>query len=443
MRQSSSTLKSQPEVHATRHSTVTDEHGQPQERTQLLSLPLELRNKIYRGLLTAQDTNQKKYQWFIFYPAVLRVSKQIYAEGSKVLYEENLWVMSTFNFRSLPSWLHYDYGPTFNITRDVSQLGDLPFGREPAVRIDVRSQQQNVQCRKSGTFPKWFPQPQTRIQQYLLTPMHGTEATFRGYLDLFEQKGIEELEFSVSLGDLGSKQQQCQDVILDYLADFRGVRKARIRGMQPDSVNEATATSMMTPINNIQEILARGCTYQRRAERALMANKNHPVDLDHGYRFLDYRDAHSPCWFGLQYLNQCQKAFVQSHKDVKPNYVKQQLFSLKMVLLKGFVTSTVKKGDGYNWVLDHEDGISDHQKAVAYYEEGLECRSQGQDKSAAFAFLQAYALHPGWEAADQELDALQRSLVYWKPPVLGWSLEDWNLGGILQGFRYRTELQTS
>ena len=265
------------------HSTVTGKHGQPQGRTQLLSLPQELRDKIYRGLLTAQGTNQKMYPWFTFHPAVLRVSKQIYAEGSKVLYEENLWVMSTFNFRDMPSWLNYEYGPTFNITRDVSKLGDLPFGHTPAVRIDVRSQQQIVQCGKVGPTPNYFPQPQIHIQQYLLTPMYGAEKIFRSYIEEFGQKGIEELEFSVSLGDLGSKHEKCQDVILDYLADFRGVRKARIRGMQPDSVNEVAATSMMTPINNIQEILARGYTYQRRAEQALMANKIIPLRGALGY----------------------------------------------------------------------------------------------------------------------------------------------------------------
>lgn len=275
--------------------------------------------------------------------------------------------------------------------------------------------------------------------------MYGAEATFRSYLDIFEQKGIEGLEFTVSLGDLGSRHPQCQDVILDYLADFRGVHNAHIKGMQPDFVNEAAATLMMAPINNIQEILARGYTYQRRAERAL-ADKNYPVYLEHGLPFLDYRDAHSPCWFGLHYLNQSQKAFVQRHRDVKVNYLKQQLFSLKMVLLKVFVTSTVDAGDGYNWVLDHEDGISDHQKASAYYEKGLECRSKSQDKLAAFAFLQAYALHPGWEAADQELDALQRAhkpIRYWNPRSLAWRIWEWNVHDILQYFRYKAERQTT
>lgn len=44
--------------------------------------------------------------------------------------------------------------------------------------------------------------------------------------------------------------------------------------MQPDSANEAAATSMMTSINNIHDILARGYTCQRRAERALIAKKD-------------------------------------------------------------------------------------------------------------------------------------------------------------------------
>lgn len=130
-----------------------------------------------------------------------------------------------------------------------------------------------------------------------------------------------------------------------------------------------------------------------------------------------------------------------------------------MILLKGFVISTVEKvdggywvldcivenGDGQNWVLDYEDGVSDHQKAVAYYEKGLECRSQGQNKSAAFSSLQAYALHAGWEAVDQELDALHRRFKAddWGNGNLNWRLRDWNVKGILQGFQYKTERQTT
>lgn len=58
--------------------------------------------------------------------------------------------------------------------------------------------------------------------------------------------------------------------------------------MQPDSANEAAATSMMTSINNIHEILARGYTYQRRAERALIAKKINPVDGIYKHPFIDY-----------------------------------------------------------------------------------------------------------------------------------------------------------
>lgn len=151
------------------HSTVTDD-GQPQERSGFLSLPLELQNKIYRGLLTAQYRNWK-YPRSSFYPAVLHVSEQVHAEGSRVLYEENLWVMSTFNFRGVPSKLEIDYGPTFNITRDVSQLGDLPFGRTPAVKIDVRSQQHWLQWKADESMGVSFTQPKAHIQKYLLTPM--------------------------------------------------------------------------------------------------------------------------------------------------------------------------------------------------------------------------------------------------------------------------------
>ena len=65
------------------------------------------------------------------------------------------------------------------------------------------------------------------------------------------------------------------------------------------------------------------------------------------------------------------------------------------------------------------------------------------DRCAAFAFLQAYALHPGWAIVDQELDMLE-DVVNQMPGYLrslddSWIPNSFNLRSILADFRYKVE----
>lgn len=65
------------------------------------------------------------------------------------------------------------------------------------------------------------------------------------------------------------------------------------------------------------------------------------------------------------------------------------------------------------------------------------------EKCAAYAFLQAYALHPGWAIVDHELDMLE-DVVDQTPGYLRYLNEDWspwsfNLQSILAKFRYKIE----
>lgn len=66
------------------------------------------------------------------------------------------------------------------------------------------------------------------------------------------------------------------------------------------------------------------------------------------------------------------------------------------------------------------------------------------DKCAACAFLQAYALHPGWAIVDHELDMLE-DVAYQMPRFLTPKRleKDWNirinLHSILATFRYKME----
>ncbi len=70
------------------------------------------------------------------------------------------------------------------------------------------------------------------------------------------------------------------------------------------------------------------------------------------------------------------------------------------------------------------------------------------DKSAAYAFLQAYALHPGWAIVDHELDLLE-GVVDQEPRYLSprhleenWNPRFFNLHSILANFWYKMEQLT-
>ncbi len=132
------------------------------ELFRLLDLPRELRDRVYREVLPldkAKDDQQST--------ALLRVNKQVYLEASAIIYDENVWVMVTFNFRGVASNLLYDPYHTYNITHDTTQHGELPFGREPpAVRVDVHSQNT---LRPRQHFSDAYPS-QESAQKYLIIP---------------------------------------------------------------------------------------------------------------------------------------------------------------------------------------------------------------------------------------------------------------------------------
>ena len=87
---------------------------------------------------------------------------------------------------------------------------------------------------------------------------------------------------------------------------------------------------------------------------------------------------------------------------------------------------------------------------------GLKCKEQAAavknqpynkgplNKCAAYAFLQAYALHPGWAIVDHELDMLDDAVhqipAHLAPRRLStdWGPQGFNLHSIL-AFRYKME----
>ena len=141
--------------------------------------------------------------------------------------------------------------------------------------------------------------------------------------------------------------------------------------------------------------------------------------------------------------------------------MKKQLLLKKMelVLLYGVLWKREGLvGDEFVWVLEDTADLTENEKANAYYKIGLTCKEQASalkhqpysqhkgdvlDRCAAYAFLQAYALHPGWAIVDHELDMLE-DVVNQTPRHFNYLNKHWtphlfNLRSILETFRYKEE----
>ncbi len=415
------------------------------EPFRLLDLPRELRDQIYRERLSLDKVEKGNQS-----STLLRVNHQVYLEASAIMYDENVWVMVTFNFRGVASNLSFDYPHTYNITHDTTQQAELPFGREPAVRVDVQSQKK-LGSRASGSL--WDPprnayQPQESPQKYLITPLRYAETLFRSFTNVFEWQKIENFKFTVCLSERCEQRQTCQELVMDYLEDFRGIKEAAVSGMSPSASNDRLAQLMLAPIQQVDEISTRSCVYQRRGDRA--------SDLGH------FEEARQIIRWGLQNLLRSEKVLTVRSPDTNPANVKKQLLSKKMelVLVYGALWKRYGHGNEFDWVLENTADLTEDDKANAYYKIGLTCKEQASalknqpdshsrfeedklDGCAAYAFLQAYALHPGWAIVDHELDMLE-DVVNQTPGYLNHLNEDWrpwgyNLRSILEFFRYKEE----
>lgn len=153
------------------------------EPFRLLDLPRELRDQVYRERLSLDKVKKGQQS-----TALLRVNNQVYLEASAIMYDENVWVMVTFNFRGVASNLDYDVPHTYNITHDTTQQGELPFGREPAVRVDVQSQKTlrpRMDLFGPGHQPSNAYLSQESAQKYLITPLRYAEPLFRSFTKIF------------------------------------------------------------------------------------------------------------------------------------------------------------------------------------------------------------------------------------------------------------------
>ncbi len=286
----------------------------------------------------------------------------MYLEASAITYDENVWVMVTFNFRGVASQLFFDSHHTYNITHDTTQQGELPFGREPAVRAHVQSQntlRPRMDLFGPGHQPSNAYLSQDSALKYLITPLRYAEPLFRSFTEIFAWQELENFKFTVCLSERCGQRQTCPELVMDYLGDIRGIKEAAVSGMSPSASNDQLAQLMLAPIRQVDEIITRSGVYQRRGDRA--------SELGH------FEKAREIFMWGLQNLLRSERVLTARSPDINPANVKKQLLRKKMELVLSHGALYKRESfdhfsdHAFDWVLENTADLTENEEANAYY----------------------------------------------------------------------------
>lgn len=353
-------------------------HTQPSRVSRLLRLPLELRDQIYDELLVLDrycETPHGK-----LHTAILRVNKQIHYEAAKAFYQRNLWVLFTFNRSrhgpALPCWYNIQK-IIFWVDIKDPRTCDVYFGARAPVRVDVRT-----------------PDREPEAQKACIAPMFAAESIFRWYN--YELAKKRTLNFEIRVADSAHLHINSQQTLLEYIRDLRGVRKANVQGLKPESINKETSLLMETPVT-IDEAVCRGRTYQQRAEQTLASGSiSRSASIYH---------------HGMVYMHDVAK-FIKNYHEADASKL-SMMADKRWEISLGFAISAVKNKNFeegirfLNRALKDTAGRPDREKVDILYYKGVAYKAMGQYVRAAIAFSKALDLRPEWTEAEQEFNTLE------------------------------------
>ena len=343
-----------------------------------LDLSRELRDQIYRDLLSRPIGYGAERRRQRFETTILRANKQIHREASKVLYEENAWVVFEMRVRSELRDLTSDPN-LITMSRDFWRSGRLPFGGNPSLRV-------------------YLEEPRRRdceIVDYIIMPLEWVGDMTQAFVHShFSSK----LELVVHFHK-DRKHEGRQRMAMEFLEMIRGVKKVNITGLSPPSLGYQLAEHMMTSIKSTDELIDQTSEYIRRAELVLAQGQV--------YRAEELYEQGSCSLVGYA----GSKAFSPLSRDTR---TQSRVFSSKICeCLEGMAVCSFRHGDSLSACTELRDYIlttgdlPDSQKARGFYYHGLASVAAGLDLEALFSFMQALTLVPGYEAVDKEVDALE------------------------------------
>ncbi|KAI9810529.1 MAG: peptidyl-prolyl cis-trans isomerase cpr6 [Pycnora praestabilis] len=376
-----------------------------------LDLPAEIRNKIYRYLLTMEgegtiiakkgkdcepfqpgkfSTNRgglpyellSENYWDLEYPintAILCVNRKIYREASNILYDDNLWIIVTVNAKGFSKSLIEAGFPV------ISQHVPARI-KNPVLRVNLR-----------------FPSLDGRGEHETFLIEEIVIVYFCRALWL--TKGIRELHIDLQINPKlgGYSASFLEEMLLLPFISVRGARKARISGCLNKEKAEIIVRAMMTPLLDYAEV---------------EENVGNKISFGNAAcRREEWTIASTWYMWGLIFLEDCLAVFepmsftifVGGFDKIKVLSVMACKMSSNLALarVKTHLYKSAIRNATYAIYYAETPGF---HTAKALFRRGLAHIGLKDDRSAATDFLDALKLAPTDPAIQRELKGIKRRM---------------------------------
>lgn len=350
-----------------------------------LSLPLELRRVIYRHMLIPSPVVNIKRKAYHIEPAILLVNKDIYKEASRILYQENNWVMLCINapFRTfLGGWHLEDTVQRYPIV----PLAESSFAQNPCLELDIRKMGEEV-----GGMAR------RELRRFIVS----LDGLPRVCQILTAAKRPSNLEIVANFFEVKAN---TLDKILDCLEEACGYGSVVVKGLDAAATQQAITKLMMPETSTGEEALERAFKYQARIVERIAQGR--------------YTQAMKACQDGMAYF----EFHCASVVNRRFNYqiIPHPIFEIFADFALKHARCCLVCGDHQsarqilNLFISSDSAslyrrtISSTSEAHFYY--GQSMVAVGAENAAAFSFFRALALVPHHEGANVELDAMEARL---------------------------------
>lgn len=369
------------------------------ERIGLLTLPRELRDKIYDHLLRIDRFSTLKCDAkgpSSLDLSILRVNRQSYQEASKILYEENPWVCITIEPYFLEKVCQVRVGIQKRLPGGTGKgfVGQKPvpmvsYARTVAVATATITLQR---CLHPGEY-------RISLQVSLFT----IPRLCRILTSCSKIRREIDIRVHLNKSNVGKVKEAWAESLLDCFSEARGFGYAAISDAQGTSHVEL-ALLMMSPFDDFQEIADRAATYHDRAleEQELGRLSKARCDYHDGHDFIFWYIFASRCLGNPHEKDKSKfKLFIQLWADIN--------FSCAFLCIKlGDLDWAFRL---LSWTLDGQpQGEQDLAQTEAWFLHGLRDQALGAGNGAAYCFLQTLRNQPGHRGADEAVDKLELEL---------------------------------
>jgi len=347
-----------------------------------LRLPGELRNKVYRHLLSAAYTSKGLSNiCYDFEPAILRVNRQIYKEARSILYEDNIWIVVKAN------WKAYDFNDMLKSNGfPVLTLRGVGYIEKPSLKIEA-----------SFTYPNG----EVGVKEVAAIALANDllieiSRCFWRHADKYS------LNLTLTLGSppYQVSRLQMQEKLLRPFGQARGVKKAVIKGAASKADGKALQKLMQSQVSTWEEVLGTLARFKRSGDVAFLLGKLEEAWL--GYRY------------GIRYLQDCTeicrkylegRGFIWTIRFEALGEELSNNKSLVCLKLGRFDEAVESANNAFLF-----PGITDIHRARAHYRRGLAYVGLNQDVDAAMDFYYARDLLPTDPAINVQLRAVEERL---------------------------------